>query len=244
MSRQVNKWGKAAHSIQTNAALQEKITKARIKRAAKEGQGKAVLEVGSSQANLAFWQQGDAAMQTDEAIEARATMRKNPEVTAVLQLFWETAQRSMQQARRSDEVQAAAEAALTSLEAAEAEAAEARRVLAEVEEVWRGRVQEARGEAEAARVELTEARLRAVAAGEERYAIEVEAEVEAAAARDAAAAAAEAYAALGAAAAEKEAVLSAELMSAREEGAAAGVQVVTSSVEAAEAACQPNQPHP
>ena len=104
MSRQVNKWGKAAHSIQTNAALQEKITKARIKRAAKEGQGKAVLEVGSSQANLAFWQQGDAAMQTDEAIEARATMRKNPEVTAVLQLFWETAQRSMQQARRSDEV--------------------------------------------------------------------------------------------------------------------------------------------
>ena len=75
-------------------------------------------------------------------------------------------------------MQAAAEAALVSLEAAEAEAAEARGVLAEVEEVWRGRVQEARGEAEAARLELTEARLRAVAAGEERYAIEVEAEVD------------------------------------------------------------------
>ena len=44
-------------------------------------------------------------------------------------------------------------------------------------------------------------------------------------------------------AAEKEGVLSGELMSAREEGAAAGVQVVPP-VEAAEAACQPNQPHP
>ncbi len=55
--------------------------------------------------------------------------------------------------RRRDEVEAAAEGALTRLEAAEAEAAEARHVLAEMEDVWRGRVMEARGEAEAARAE-------------------------------------------------------------------------------------------
>jgi hypothetical protein len=50
---------------------------------------------------LPFWMQGDAHLNTDSAIHARAQLRRHPAIMTQLQLWWETAQRSMQQGRGS-----------------------------------------------------------------------------------------------------------------------------------------------
>lgn len=62
--------------------------------------GTAQTEVATAEAlqALPFWVQGDADLNTQAALEARARLRKMPAINHELHKWWETAQRSMQSA--------------------------------------------------------------------------------------------------------------------------------------------------
>ena len=70
-AKQVTKWGLAGRMVMTDVKLQADSLRARIKCQLREvDAARPVLEAGkSSLEHIPFWQQGDASLQTEEAIE-------------------------------------------------------------------------------------------------------------------------------------------------------------------------------
>ena len=78
-----------------NRAIQSLRTSARIRKI--NANATVVTEVGpgGSAADIEYWKQGSADMYTQDALEKRAMARDDPQVRHWLQVWWETAHRSL-----------------------------------------------------------------------------------------------------------------------------------------------------
>lgn len=90
------RWRKAKLLVVASQPLQQLHNEVHMARAARE-QARAVTNVQNQKELQAmpFWMQGDASLQTHEVLKERTKLRRHPDVVEQLQLWWETAQRSM-----------------------------------------------------------------------------------------------------------------------------------------------------
>lgn len=104
--RHHKKWHKALKLAQVGMPIHKLAVQVHTARTAMDAtaSGKARVEVASQEEldHLPFWMQGDAAFQNDAVIQLRAQLRHHPNIVAQLQLWWETAQRSMRQTHGAD----------------------------------------------------------------------------------------------------------------------------------------------
>ena len=59
------------------------------------------IQSASRTGELPYWQQGDEALETPDMVEQRRALRQHPEVIETIEVWWSTAQRSLEQEGRT-----------------------------------------------------------------------------------------------------------------------------------------------